>query len=148
MAIREEVRRGVEIERGMWSRSNGELRRGSIGGGVMQVWPISELKWCVESERGGEIGVPAADVGGVWSIDARSKGESTSFSGCRNVYEVPMAAGATSSGPVLAGLLITLGIVPPEQGQEVLGIGRGSKGAGESMEAVDMVSNSGVSGSR
>ena len=57
----------IEQYRGMYSEveSNGDVRRGSIGGGVME--PDQSIIGCMRrlhNDAGGEIGVLAADVGG------------------------------------------------------------------------------------
>ena len=100
---------------------------------------------------GGDIGVPAADVGGVWSIDDLSRGGNVSAGDRASVGRkgsCPLVTeGGSASMPVLEGVLVTEWM-PPEVGHDRFD--RGSKGRGESIDvdAGDMVSKSGLRGSR
>ena len=79
------------------------------------------------------------EVGGDWSIDGINSGSEV------RDPKGPAVTDEKKSGPVLDGVLVTVGMLP-ELGHEV--IQRGSKGAGESIEVADMVSRSGVRGSK
>jgi len=87
----------------------------------------------------GEMGVPAAEVGGDCSMVTVSKGGKESNSGRITCVgpQVPWRLG--KSVVRLEGVLVPVGHEVDE---------RGSKGAGEFMEVTETLSNSGVGGSK
>lgn len=118
--------------------SKGDVRRGSIGGGVMAP-DQSMIGWLrrLHNEAGGEMGVLTVDVGGDCIRDG-----SASSSGVKHIGTL---VGARSAGPMLEGVLVKEWMFP-EVCQEL--IDRDWNGAGESIDVTDMVSRSGVTGSR
>lgn len=126
-----------ELVRRMYSlESYDEVNRGSIGGGDAVGYSMKEFIRRLQSVARVEPGVPTVDVGG----DCISDGTGSSS----GVKLMGMLVGAMSM-PILDGVLV---IEWPLLCDRHATRDRVSNGPGDSVDAIDRLSNSGVPGSR